>query len=584
MSSTAGRAISSNITPQTSQPHTMPSGAAERELQEVPARGCRTARAHIGISRFGALSEMAHAEPTIAVMIMTGMAIAISPAPSGHGWALTYGPPSAHAAADGHHRAHREERPGERDPEHQHADGRGPGGRQAGPRPLARRRSPRRHGSTLAEARTPLPRPPHLPFPPCASAESSSRWPWWPAPPPPRAAEATTTSPTTPPRARARTRARPRPPAARPRSTFPSEACDLLSAEDVSDLVGTQVDMPTSGPTTSGGKFGVGLRRTTRTTRPTPRRSCSTRTSTPPTRVAVRPPSPSRGSATRPTPRRSAASGLRRRHLALHAVVLLRRHRPGEPAEEQGARESRGRRAHLTSTDLARCRRAVMEWLGDRPRDHLPPGPAGTHRRAAGPRRATAAGRGPRGRPAPRPGRAWHRQDHDAGRGDRPPHRGGHPPRPDPGPDLLSQGGRAAPRPRHRAGGPHHVREHRLDVPPLLRLRPDPPLRARRCYVGPLRLLSAPEQERGAACSCCRTIPSRSGGPRTSGTRSAPVASRARCTRCCPEPGRRVSTEGQAPAAGGGQRAARRVRRGSARSWSNTSRSSTGAVPSTTPT
>ena len=29
---------------------------------------------------------------------------------------------------------------------------------------------------------------------------------------------------------------------------------------------------------------------------------------------------------------------------------------------------------------LARCRRAVMEWLGDRGRDHLPPGPAVTHR------------------------------------------------------------------------------------------------------------------------------------------------------------------------------------------------------------
>jgi len=38
---------------------------------------------------------------------------------------------------------------------------------------------------------------------------------------------------------------------------LPSEACDLLSAEDVSDLVGTKVKegIPTSGPTTSGGEF-----------------------------------------------------------------------------------------------------------------------------------------------------------------------------------------------------------------------------------------------------------------------------------------------------------------------------------------
>jgi hypothetical protein len=38
---------------------------------------------------------------------------------------------------------------------------------------------------------------------------------------------------------------------------LPSEACDLLSAEEVSDLVGTKVKKgtPASGPTTSGGEF-----------------------------------------------------------------------------------------------------------------------------------------------------------------------------------------------------------------------------------------------------------------------------------------------------------------------------------------
>ena len=88
------------------------------------------------------------------------------------------------------------------------------------------------------------------------------------------------------------------------------------------------------------------------------------------------------------------------------------------------------------------------------------------------------------GGPAAGAGRARHRQDHDAGRGDRAPHRRGHPPRPDPGADLLAQGRRAAARPGHRAGRPHHVGEHRLDVP-LLRLRPDPALRAGRALRRP---------------------------------------------------------------------------------------------------
>ena len=63
------------------------------------------------------------------------------------------------------------------------------------------------------------------------------------------------------------------------------------------------------------------------------------------------------------------------------------------------------------------------------------------------------------------------------------------------GPDLLPQGRRAAPRPGGRAGRPHHVGHHLLDVP-LLRLRPDPAVHARaELYDEPLRLLSAPEQD-----------------------------------------------------------------------------------------
>ena len=65
---------------------TGPRALSFRELvREVPiAAHVRDLAAHIGMSRFGAFRETATAEPTIAVMIMTGTATAIRTAPSGH--------------------------------------------------------------------------------------------------------------------------------------------------------------------------------------------------------------------------------------------------------------------------------------------------------------------------------------------------------------------------------------------------------------------------------------------------------------------------------------------------------------------
>ena len=163
------------------------------------------------------------------------------------------------------------------------------------------------------------------------------------------------------------------------------------------------------------------------------------------------------------------------------------------------------------------------------------------HRRAARPRRAAAARRRPPRRPAAGAGRTRHRQDHDPGRGDRAPHRRGHPPRPDPGADLLAQGGRAAPRPGHRPRRPHDVGEHRLDVP-LLRLRADPPLRTGRALRRPAAAAVARPSRTSCCASCCRTIPSRCAGPTSLrvalGTRGF-AARGARCAVPCAREGAR---------------------------------------------
>ena len=127
------------------------------------------------------------------------------------------------------------------------------------------------------------------------------------------------------------------------------------------------------------------------------------------------------------------------------------------------------------------------------------------------------ARRRPPRRSAARPRRSRHRQDHDAGRGDRAPHRRGRPPRLGPGADVLAQGRRAAPRPGRRPRRAHHVGQHRLDVP-LLRLRPDPPLRARPSSTSG-RCGCCPRPSRtSCSASCSRTTPSRSAGPSRCGS------------------------------------------------------------------
>ena len=132
--------------------------------------------------------------------------------------------------------------------------------------------------------------------------------------------------------------------------------------------------------------------------------------------------------------------------------------------------------------------------------------------RGADPRRRPAAGGRPPGRAAAGAGRSRHRQDHDARRGDRRPHRGGRQPRPGPGADVLPQGGRAAARPRHRAGRPDHVDGAELDVP-LLRLRPDPALRPGRALRRAAAAAAAPRSRTSCCASCSPTTPSRSPGP-----------------------------------------------------------------------
>ena len=91
---------------------------ASRKFQpSVPNR-----KAHIGISRFGAWTEIAAAEPAIAVMIMTGIAIRDEPGAGGAGWGADVGAAVRARAADRHHRAHRVEGPGQADRQDEDAE------------------------------------------------------------------------------------------------------------------------------------------------------------------------------------------------------------------------------------------------------------------------------------------------------------------------------------------------------------------------------------------------------------------------------------------------------------------------------
>jgi hypothetical protein len=72
---TAGAAISQNITPQTSQLQTMPSPSNANSKKFHPSEP--NSSPHIGISRLGALIEIAVADPTMAVISMTGIAMAM---------------------------------------------------------------------------------------------------------------------------------------------------------------------------------------------------------------------------------------------------------------------------------------------------------------------------------------------------------------------------------------------------------------------------------------------------------------------------------------------------------------------------
>ena len=84
---TAGAAISQNSTPQTSQPQTMSSPLKANSRKFHPSEPNSTP--HIGISRLGALIDSAAADPTMAVISMTGIAMAMRNEPSGHGCELT---------------------------------------------------------------------------------------------------------------------------------------------------------------------------------------------------------------------------------------------------------------------------------------------------------------------------------------------------------------------------------------------------------------------------------------------------------------------------------------------------------------
>ena len=143
--------------------------------------------------------------------------------------------------------------------------------------------------------------------------------------------------------------------------------------------------------------------------------------------------------------------------------------------------------------------------------------PPGHRRRRAGrARRRPAARRRPRGRPAARAGRARHRQDDDAGRGDRRPDRAPRR-RPDAGAraDLLPQGRRAAPRPGHRPARPHdrRPRSARRSTPSPTAWSGATPRRAlRRAAAAAVALPSRTSSSR----SCSPTPPSPCAGPRRS--------------------------------------------------------------------
>ena len=113
-------------------------------------------------------------------------------------------------------------------------------------------------------------------LPPCASAESSSRWPWWPAPLVSACGggDDDESDDATPARARARARARPRPPAARPRSTSPARpatCCRPRRSPTWSGRRSRRAPRRPARPPAAATSARARTRRTTPTTRPTRR-------------------------------------------------------------------------------------------------------------------------------------------------------------------------------------------------------------------------------------------------------------------------------------------------------------------------
>ena len=114
-------------------------------------------------------------------------------------------------------------------------------------------------------------------------------------------------------------------------------------------------------------------------------------------------------------------------------------------------------------------------------------------------------------------------------------------PEPGAGADVLPQGRRAAARPGHRPARPDDVHPAELDVP-LVRLRPGPALRARRAVRRPAAAAERPRAGRGPAGAAHRQPRVGRAGPSSCARPSAPAASRARSTRCCPAPASAAST------------------------------------------